>query len=74
MILGALVQKLISKDYASGHLGFHPLAKNAGIFGRDVRAYFFIKDLSWSNQSSKHVSQRMVTELGYLTRLVGVKF
>ena len=43
MILGALVQKLIFKDDAGGHLGFGPLAKNAGIFGRDLGAKFFIK-------------------------------
>jgi hypothetical protein len=43
MILGALVQKLIFQDGAGGHLGFGPLAKNAGIFGRDMGANFLIK-------------------------------
>ena len=38
MILGALVQKLIFQDGASGHLGFGPLVKNAGILGRDTGA------------------------------------
>jgi hypothetical protein len=35
MILGALVQKLIFQDGASGHLG-STLAKNVGIFLRDL--------------------------------------
>ena len=41
MILGALVQKLIFQDGASGHVGFVPLAKNVRIFGRDMGATFF---------------------------------
>ena len=36
MILGALIQKLCFQDDSSGHLGFGPLAKNAGILGRDL--------------------------------------
>ena len=43
MILGALVQNLIFQDGAAGQLGFGPLAKNAGIFERDMGAKFFIK-------------------------------
>jgi hypothetical protein len=43
MILGALVQKLIFQDGAGDHLGFGHLAKNAGIFGRDLGAKFFLK-------------------------------
>ena len=43
MILGALVQNLIFQDGAASHLGFGPLAKNAGIFGRDMGANFFYK-------------------------------
>ena len=43
MILGDLVQKLIFQNGASGHFGFCPLAKYAGIFGRDLGAIFFVK-------------------------------
>ena len=32
VIFGALVQKLIFLDGASGHFGFDPLAENASIF------------------------------------------
>jgi len=39
MILGAMVQKLIS----SGNFKFRSLAKNAGTFGRDLGAKFLIK-------------------------------
>ena len=38
MIICALVEKLIFQYDASGHLGFRALAKNAGIFGRDIPA------------------------------------
>lgn len=65
MTLGALVQKLIFQDGAGGHLGFGPLAKNAGIFARGLGAKIFIKGPYKSNQSSKHVSQRMVTGLRF---------
>ena len=41
MIIGALVQNLIFQDGAASHLGFWPLAKNAGIFGSDMGAKFF---------------------------------
>jgi hypothetical protein len=43
MIIGALVQNLIFQNGAGGHLGFWPLATNAGIFARDMGAYFFLK-------------------------------
>ena len=32
MIFGALVQRLIFRDGASGHFGFGPRAENASIF------------------------------------------
>ena len=41
MILVTLVQNIIFQDGATSHLGFGPLAKNAGIFGRDMGAKFF---------------------------------
>ena len=40
-IIGALVQNLIFQNGAGGHLGFWPLAKNAGIFARDMGANLF---------------------------------
>ena len=43
LILGALVQKLIFQDCSGGHFGFCPLAKNAGIFVRDLVSKCFIK-------------------------------
>ena len=43
MIIGALVQNLIFQNGAGGHLGFWPLAKNAGIFARDMGANLFLK-------------------------------
>ena len=35
MNLGAPVQRLFLHDGGGGHLGFGPLGKNAGIFGKD---------------------------------------
>ena len=43
MILGALVQNFIFQDGGASHVGFGSLAKNAGNFGRDMGAKFFIK-------------------------------
>ena len=65
MNLGAPVQKLIFHDGGGGHLGFDPLQKNAEIFGRDRGAKYFMKGPRKSNQLSKHLSQRMVTELRF---------
>ena len=42
MIIGALVQNLIFQNGGGGHFGFWPLAKNAGIFARDIKANFFL--------------------------------
>jgi len=69
-IIGALVQNLIFQNGFSGHLGYGRLEKNAGIFGRDMEADFFIKSPKKSNQSSNLTSQRMVTELRCLTLLL----
>ena len=54
---------------ARGLLVLCPLVENAGVFGRDVKAKSFIKGLKKSNQSSKHPSRRLVTELRILTLL-----
>ena len=43
MILGHLDQMLIFRDGAGRHFEFGPLAKNAGIFGRDMGAKSFLK-------------------------------
>ena len=43
MILGHLVQKLIFRNGARRHFEFCPLAKNAGIFARDLGAKSFLK-------------------------------
>ena len=55
---------------ARGLLVLCPLVENAGVFGRDVKAKSFIKGLKKSNQSSKHPSRRLVTELRILTLLI----
>ena len=43
MIPGHLGQKFIFSDGAGRHFEFGPLAKNAGIFARDMGAKSFIK-------------------------------
>ena len=43
MILGHLGQKFIFSDGAGRHFEFGPLAKNAGIFARDLGAKSFLK-------------------------------
>ena len=68
-ILAALVRKSIFKNGVGGHFGFGPLGKNACIFPRGRVSKFFIRCLQKSNQSSNHVSQRVVTGLGCWTQL-----
>ena len=72
LIQGALVQTLIFQDDAGGHFGFGPLGKNAGIFAKGRVSNFLIKGPLMSNQSSKHVSRRMVTGLRSWTQLCAV--
>ena len=43
IILGHLGKKFIFSDGAGRHFEFGPLAKNAGIFARDMGAKSFIK-------------------------------
>ena len=38
-----ICQKLFLHNGASGHFGFTPLEKNAGIFARDTGAKYFFK-------------------------------
>ena len=74
MILGHPDQKLIFRDGARRHFEFGPLAKNPGIFARDLGAKSFLKGPKRSNQSSKHCCRRMVTELHFVTLLIGLCF
>ena len=53
-------RKLFFHNGAGGHFGFPPLEKNAGIFARDTGAKYFLKGSRKSNQSSKHLSQKVV--------------
>ena len=43
MILGHMDQKLFFRDGVGCHFEFGPLAKNAGIFERDLGAKSFLK-------------------------------
>ena len=43
MIIGALVKNKKFQNGVGGHLGFWPLAKNAGILARDIGANLFLK-------------------------------
>ena len=56
---------------ADGHFGFTPLEKNAGIFARDTGAKYFLKGSKKSNQSSKHLSQKVVMKARFFTLLIG---
>ena len=72
LILGGLVQKLIFQDGGGGHFGFGPLAKKPGTFARDLGAKFFLNGSKKSNQLSNLGSQKVVTELRFLTLLHGL--
>ena len=64
------MSKVIFHSGASGHFGFMPLEENAGIFARDVGAKSFLRGLRKLNQSSKHLSQKVVMKISffYLTK------
>ena len=62
-----ICQKL---SFHNGHFGFTPLEKNAGIFARDTGATYFLKGSRKSNQSSKHLSQKVVMKVRFFTLLV----
>ena len=64
-----ICQKLFFHNGAGGHFGFTPLEKNAGIFARDTGAKYFLKDSRKSNQSSKHLSQKVVMKVRSFTLL-----
>ena len=63
-------QKLFFHNGGGGHFGFTPLDKNAGIFARDTGAKYFLKRSKKSNQSSKHLSQKVVMKVGFFTLLL----
>jgi len=51
------------------HFRFHPLVKNADIFGRDLGTSFF-RNGPWNSiPPSKQTSRRVITELWYMTIL-----
>ena len=64
-----ICQKLFFLNGASGHFGFTPLEKNAGIFARDIGATYFLKGSRKSNQASKHLSQKVVMKVRFFTLL-----
>ena len=65
-----ICQKLFFHNGAGGHFGFPPLEKNAGIFVRDTGAKYFFKCSRKSNQSSKHLSQKVVMKGWFFTQLI----
>ena len=65
-----ICQKLFFHNGGGGHFGFTPLEKNAGIFARDTGAKYFLKGSRKSNQSSKHLSQKVVMKVRFFTLLL----
>ena len=63
-------QKLFFHNGAGGHFGF-PLETNAGIFAGDTGTKYFLKGSRKSNQSSKHLSQKVVMKVRFFTLLTG---
>ena len=69
IFVAVICQKLFFHNCAGGHFGFTPLEKNAGIFARDTEAKYFLKSSRKSNQSSKHLSQKVVMKVRFFTLL-----
>ena len=63
------MSKVFFHNGAGGHFGFTPLEKNAGIFARDTGVKSFLKGLRKSNQSSKHLSQKVIMKVKFFTLL-----
>ena len=57
------MSKVFFHSGAGGHFGIMPLEKNAGIFARVTGAKYFLKGSRKSNQSSKHLSQKVVMKV-----------
>ena len=70
IFVALICQKLFFHNGASGHFGFTPLEKYAGIFARDTGAKYFFKGSRKSNQSSKHLSQKVVMKVRFFTLLM----
>ena len=69
IIIAFICQKLFFHSGGSGHFGFMPLEENVGIFARDIGAKSFLKGLRKLNQSSKHLSQKVVMKVRFFTLL-----
>ena len=69
IFVAPICQKLFFHNGAGGHFGFMPLEKNARIFARDTGAKYFLKGSRKSNQSSKHLSQKVVMKVRFFTLL-----
>ena len=65
-----ICQKLFFYNVTGGHFGFTPLEKNAAIIARDTGAKYVLKGSRKSNQSSKHLSQKMVMKVRVFTLLL----
>ena len=66
----AICQKLFFHNGAGGHFGLTLLEKNAWIFAGDTAAKYFLKGSRKSNQSSKHLSQKVVMKVRFFTLLL----
>ena len=62
-----ICQKLFFHKGAGGHFGLTPLEKM--IFARDTGAKYFLEGSRESNQSSKHLSQKVVMKVRFFTLL-----
>ena len=69
IFVAIICQFFFFQNGAGGHLGFTPLEKNAGIFAWDTGAQYFLKGSRKSNQSSKHLSQKVVMKVRCFTLL-----
>ena len=69
IFVALICQKLFFHNGSGGHFGFTPLERNAGTFARDTGAKHFLKGSRTSNQSSKHLSQKMVMKVRVFTLL-----
>ena len=70
IFVALICRKLFFQNGTGGHFGFTPREKNATIFVRDTGAKYFLKGLRKSNQSSKHLSQKVVMKVRFFTLLL----
>ena len=69
IFLAFICQMLFFHNGTGGHFGFTPPEKNAEIFARDTGAKYFLKGSRKVNQSSKHLSQKVVMKVRFFTLL-----